>query len=60
MNFRSIWYSITQHLYMRSTLNGIPDSASAIYLINVLEIFNKSGSVNTTQNNLFYDSRHFH
>ena len=40
--------------------NGILDSASAIYLINVLEIFNKSGSVNTTQNNLFYDSRHFH
>ena len=43
-------------LYMRRTL----DSAIAIYLINVLEIFNKSGSVNTTQNNLFYDSRHFH
>ena len=41
-------------------LNGILDSAIAIYLINVLEIFNKSGSVNTTQNNLFYDSRHFH
>ena len=40
--------------------NGILDSAIAIYLINVLEIFNKSGSVNTTQNNLFYDSRHFH